>query len=177
MTLLRTARPTSKGYPTEKQTFFTWSIRTDNPDFIPLTSEQAKDLSQDVRRLTAAIESRMPDAEIGGAYPLRQPTIDNSVAAAIEAKFRRLSTQWRSETRLCPTVIEMVTHPAYQQIIGMGRSAVPCILRDLAQKTGHWFWALKAITGEDPVPETDKGNLEKMTQAWLIWGARNGYEF
>lgn len=42
-------------------------------------------------------------------------------------------------------------HPAYQQIIGMGEKALPLILRDLRDRpTGHWFWALNAITGEEP---------------------------
>jgi len=57
----------------------------------------------------------------------------------------------------------------------MGRGAVPLILAELRKKTEHWFWALKAITGEDPVREEDRGNLERMAQAWLIWGARNDY--
>ncbi|MBI5685969.1 MAG: hypothetical protein HZC54_12930 [Verrucomicrobia bacterium] len=89
----------------------------------------------------------------------------------------KLAEQWRSETRRCSTLLEMATHPAYQQIIGMGHTVVPYLLKDLAKKPEHWFWALKAITAEDPVPEADRGNLERMTQGWLIWGARNGYEF
>ena len=67
-------------------------------------------------------------------------------------------------------------HPAYQQIVGMGRSAVPFILKELANGPGHWFWALRAISGEDPVSPKDRGDVLKMTNAWLVWGARNGYD-
>jgi len=66
-------------------------------------------------------------------------------------------------------------HPAYQQIIGMGNPVVPLLLSELETTPDHWFWALNAITGADPVPEADRGIMEKMTKAWLKWGAEHGY--
>jgi len=65
--------------------------------------------------------------------------------------------------------------PEYQQIIGMGRDAVPLILEELQKEPDHWFWALAATTGEDPVPPEHKGKLSEMTKAWLEWGERHGY--
>ena len=41
-------------------------------------------------------------------------------------------------------------HPAYQQIIGMGADAVPFILLEMEEHGGYWFWALSAITGQNP---------------------------
>lgn len=70
----------------------------------------------------------------------------------------------------------MAMHPAYQQIIGMGRTAIPYILEELAERGGHWFWALRAITGENPVDGSDQGDVEKMKLAWLQWGVREGYD-
>ena len=64
----------------------------------------------------------------------------------------------------------MATHPAYQQIIGMGKEAIPLILEELQREEDHWFWALKAITGEDPVPGKDWGKIQAMRAAWLAWG-------
>ena len=72
---------------------------------------------------------------------------------------------------------EMAMHPAYQEIIGMGELAVPLILAELERDPDHWFWALKAITGADPVPEHCRGHLEEMAQAWLRWGRMQGYEW
>ena len=91
------------------------------------------------------------------------------------SKFRRLMEQWKIETTFASSVLEMVTNPVYQQIIGMGREAIPHIVKELSRQPDHWFWALKAITGEDPVQEKDRGDLSKMTGAWLLWAARNGY--
>ncbi len=64
--------------------------------------------------------------------------------------------------------------PAYQAIIGMGRTALPFIFEELHQRGGHWFWALRAITGENPVPPEHRGNVEAMTQDWLRWARDRG---
>jgi hypothetical protein len=69
----------------------------------------------------------------------------------------------------------MSMHPAYQRIIGMGEKAIPLILAELAERPGHWFWALASITGEDPVAEQSRGKLREMASAWLAWGRQKGY--
>jgi len=65
--------------------------------------------------------------------------------------------------------------PSYQQIIGLGPSAIPLILRELENEPGHWFWALAALTGENPAGQGAVGNVEAMRQAWLQWGRERGY--
>jgi hypothetical protein len=49
------------------------------------------------------------------------------------------------------------------------------IMRELESSPDHWFWALHAITGADPVPESSRGVMRDMVKAWLDWGAQNGY--
>lgn len=89
--------------------------------------------------------------------------------------FSELCVQWKQEAPRNATVRAMASHPAYQQIISFGLPVVPCILRELAQNIDHWFVALHAITGENPVPESDHGNLDAMAKAWLAWGKKRGY--
>ena len=72
-------------------------------------------------------------------------------------------------------VTKKAMHPAYQQIIGMGKTAIPLILFEMMAKPGHWFWALKSITGEDPVSPEQRGDVNEMTQAWLRWGKEKRY--
>jgi hypothetical protein len=91
------------------------------------------------------------------------------------AQFDDWARQWKSETRYVSSTSDMVLHPAYQRIIGLGPAAVPLILDELRREPNHWFWALKAITGEDPVPPADRGRLDRMTAAWLAWGQRAGF--
>ncbi|MFH1231987.1 MAG: hypothetical protein V1709_10880 [Planctomycetota bacterium] len=88
-------------------------------------------------------------------------------------EFYTLTSKWQSEAQHLSLVTEIAMHPAYQQIIGMGESALPLILRELETKPNHWFWALKAITGEDPVPPSQRGNIHQMIQSWLNWAREN----
>ncbi|HVA51720.1 MAG TPA: hypothetical protein VNH11_35595 [Pirellulales bacterium] len=83
-------------------------------------------------------------------------------------KFQALASAWKSETKVLSNVTKRATHPAYQKIIGMGPAVVPCILLDLAEQgPNDWFWALTAITGENPIGEEIAGNMKAMTEAWL----------
>ena len=64
---------------------------------------------------------------------------------------------------------------SYQRIIGLGPKVVPLILVELQKETNHWFWALEAITGENPVPKEDAGDVEASARAWIAWGKKNGH--
>lgn len=90
-------------------------------------------------------------------------------------RFNTLKTEWESETAHLSSITEISIHPAYQQIIGMGTIALPYIMDALRKKPGHWFWALKAITGEDPVSPSERGKIKQMAEAWLKWGKEQGY--
>lgn len=91
------------------------------------------------------------------------------------SQFEALARQWRTDTRFASSTTEIAMHPAYQRIIGLGPAAVPFILAELRREPGPWFWALAAISGADPVPQADRGKLDRMTQAWLAWGEAHGF--
>jgi hypothetical protein len=87
-----------------------------------------------------------------------------------ERRFRALADEWRQSTRWLSSIHTMVANPAYLEIVGMGRPALPLILAELRKDPDHWFPALVAISGENPVSEADAGDLRKMTSSWLEWG-------
>ena len=89
--------------------------------------------------------------------------------------FEKLADEWLKGRPRGVNVRQMTEHPAYQQIIQMGEPAVPWILDRLDRETDHWFPALSAITGANPVPPNSKGNLPDMTAAWLHWGRLRGH--
>lgn len=91
-------------------------------------------------------------------------------------RFDRLAESWKEETGHLSNITKKCTHPAYQEIIGLGMGAVPLILCDLKSSHDDWFWALSAITGENPISENDAGKVNKMTEAWLLWGKAKGYD-
>lgn len=101
----------------------------------------------------------------------------NVSSTNVEATFKTLVNQWCQETRGMSSTDEMSMHPAYQSIIGMGEIVVPLLLRELENKTGRWFWALKSITREDPVPAEYRGKTQEMIKIWLEWGKQRGYQW
>ena len=90
-------------------------------------------------------------------------------------RFYALASEWKLETVNLSDTDRICTHSAYQQIIGMGERAVPYILFELKKTSAPWFWALMAITGEDPVPDEHAGRMKLMSQDWLKWGEGRGY--
>jgi hypothetical protein len=95
-------------------------------------------------------------------------------ASELQARFDVLAERWRGETEFASAPNALFMNPAYQEIIGLGPAVLPLILRDLAQTHDHWFWALRAITGADPVPPEERGRVERMAEHWLEWGRAAG---
>jgi hypothetical protein len=90
-------------------------------------------------------------------------------------KFCELAKEWKASCGPTSSVTQLAMNPAYQRIIGMGTEAVPLILQELERSPDHWFWALNAITGADPVESADKGSINRMAKAWIRWGKEQGY--
>ena len=99
-----------------------------------------------------------------------QSVLAPGVDTELRRQFESLSTQWKEESRYLSSTTDIATNPAYQRIIGLGLPVVPLILEDLRKQPYHWFWALNAITGEDPVPDSSRGRVREMADAWINWG-------
>jgi hypothetical protein len=121
-------------------------------------------------------ELRGYESRLAG-HRVRVTILDHEVAptGSVNQKFTALAARWRAETAWTSSVSQMVRHPAYQEMIGRGRDVVPALLHALAHQPEHWFWALRALTGEDPVRPEQRGHMDAMTQAWLPWGREHGY--
>lgn len=89
-------------------------------------------------------------------------------------EFCELARRWRKDTQWLSSPTQIAMHPAYQAIIGMGAPALGWILEDLQADRAQWFWALKAIAREDPIPPQDRGDIARMTDRWLDWGRDKG---
>ena len=48
---------------------------------------------------------------------------------------------------------------------GLGRP-----ITELKREADHWFWALEAITAENPIPEEAAGKVGEMAAAWIERG-------
>ncbi|HWD38843.1 MAG TPA: hypothetical protein VG944_08345 [Fimbriimonas sp.] len=93
----------------------------------------------------------------------------------VKAKFKRLKQAWLRERPKSSKLRDLVLSMPYQCIIGIGPAAVPLLLQELREAPENWFWALEAITQENPVPEDADGDVDQITQAWLKWATDNGF--
>ena len=97
------------------------------------------------------------------------------LSRAEEARFKQLVEEWKRETRFASFSNQKFLISSYQRIIGLGPRVIPLILRELQNEPDHWFWALAALTGENPVRPELAGDVRRMTATWIQWGREQGY--
>ena len=124
-------------------------------------------------QLFGQVEDQVNFSSAAGLSSYVTVTLSLAPGDQTRANFKRLAEEWRRETSLVSSMTKTVMHPAYQKIIGMGPLALPLILEDLRDQGGHWFWALRAITQENPAD----GHItfEGARRVWLEWGKARGH--
>lgn len=91
--------------------------------------------------------------------------------------FRKTVQEWKQSTGHLSSITKAISHPSYLRIIGLAKLSndheiESLLLHELSEEPDHWFAALTAITGEDPVrPEHD---FDQAVEAWLQWGRGRG---
>lgn len=95
----------------------------------------------------------------------------------LRERFNGLALRWKQERGPHSSSARLTSHPAYQEIIRLGPAVVPLLLHELERAPDHWFRALHALTGIDPVPEASRGKVREMADAWLRWARDNGYRW
>jgi hypothetical protein len=95
----------------------------------------------------------------------------------IALKFQQLSAEVEEDCMFVSSPSQIIIHPSYQKIIGMGKKAVPFLIRKLNDSPTFWFWALQAIVDINPVPKSDKGNIAEMVNRWEKWFHDNYNEY
>ena len=81
----------------------------------------------------------------GSTSPSFQKSVLTAPVGELADKFLRLSNEWKRDTGHLSLISQIAAHPSYHDIIAMGESAIPLILRDLETEPNHWFSALSAI--------------------------------
>ena len=89
---------------------------------------------------------------------------------ALTSRFNELADTWERETYFLSNSERAGRHPAHREIISMGQEVVPLILKRMETQGGHWFTALRELTGAQPIPQEDRGRIRNMQAHWLNWG-------
>lgn len=102
---------------------------------------------------------------------------ENLVDASVEDQFISLTKRWKRETMMSSLAAEKIKNLNYQTIIGLGvtfkEKVIHLILKDLEENIEYWHYALKSITGYNPVPKGMVNNLDAVRDYWIKWGKEN----
>jgi len=131
----------------------------------PATAAQAK--PQVVPSTNAVIARTRTDSAAQGQLIL-------SENAKRWVQFQALRREWLIQRGATSSITEMSMLEPYQKIIAMGDRIVPLILAQIKREgdePDQWFWALRVLTGANPVRPEDQGDFRAMAQAWIQWGA------
>lgn len=93
----------------------------------------------------------------------------------LEEQFEALFQLWWAETAMFSGGKIITENAHYLKIIGLGKSAIPLILKKLQAHPCLLFSALRKITKQNPVPAEHAGHIQAMTEDWLNWGRQNRY--
>jgi len=67
--------------------------------------------------------------------------------------------------------ISLQNTEAYQEILAIGKNALPGLLAELKESPNFWLlYLLRDITEVDVVNDENRGKIYLMAQAWLDWG-------
>lgn len=100
--------------------------------------------------------------------------LEDPATEDVGAVFHRLASKWKKETAHHSAFSQRKKHPAYEEILALGAPAIPFIIHEMRLRPALWVDALRSITGEDPVPESDIGDARKMADAWIGWAISSG---
>jgi hypothetical protein len=101
----------------------------------------------------------------------------NQAPDDLKREFSENAERWKDETGHLSSLTKAISHPSYLRIIGLAKYSVDhqlekLLLQELRAEPDHWFAALTAITGEDPVRPDD--NFDRAVARWIEWGRTKG---
>jgi hypothetical protein len=91
--------------------------------------------------------------------------------SGLEQIFAGLVKQWKEATAHSSFISRNVAHPAFLQILGMGKPALPMIMEALPQSPRRWLLPLRLIARTNPVREG--ASMHEAVAAWREWWRDN----
>ncbi len=93
----------------------------------------------------------------------------------LELKFKELLKQWKDETKTSSFVSKMTSTKSYKDIIDLGPSVIPLLLKELQTNPNWYFDALRILSNEDPHKAGHEGKLIDLANDWIEWGKKKKY--
>ncbi len=91
----------------------------------------------------------------------------------LKEKFEAYTSIWITETMFSSSVHEIINNSAYRSIVKLGKDVIPFIIEELKKEENHWFYALEALTGQNPIKQEHRGIIRLMKSDWIEWAEKN----
>ncbi len=91
----------------------------------------------------------------------------------LKEKFEYYTSVWTNETMFSSSIHEIINNSAYRSIVGLGKDVIPFIIDELKKEDNHWFYALEALTGQNPIKKEHRGFIKLMKSDWIEWAEKN----
>jgi hypothetical protein len=113
-----------------------------------------------------------------GLHPYRraEKCAHQRFSGTTEDEFNLLADRWELETRNLSSPSAIVGHPAVLEMMELDDDIVPMIIQRMQYRPWFWFDILMRLTkvSDDPIDSSMRGDMQKMTDAWLRWGESRG---
>lgn len=124
--------------------------------------------------LTYQTPKLVPWEEFEQTAQIRMAYFTALVPSAAISKFVRLRKEWRKASRHLSRMKDIVALRPYAEIMAMGPRVVPLLIAELERSPDWWFYALELITGQNPVTDEHRGDLDGMAKDWIRWWNEDG---
>lgn len=103
--------------------------------------------------------------------------IDKSyVDPNLESEFMSLAEKCEEKMRFKSILKDIINNSYYRQIVGMGDSIIPVLLREMENNPILWTSALSDIARKrNPIKDEHRGDLRKIISTWKEWGKENKF--
>jgi hypothetical protein len=89
--------------------------------------------------------------------------------------FYAVVRRWRVETAFISDPDKITAHPSFAALVQNADVAMPLIIEELIQQPSLLVWVLDdAFPSDRPYADSDVGDIEAMTNAWITWAERDG---
>jgi len=94
----------------------------------------------------------------------------------VEEQFKVLADEWeqhRQEIWYSSNINDYLKHPAYQEIVHLGKPAIPLIMERYKTDSLPWGFVLQEITGIPVIKDPKSFNPARVKEEWLKWWEQN----
>lgn len=96
----------------------------------------------------------------------------NQATDDVGSKFKALAEQWSQHCRsvmFSSNIDDYLNHPAYAQLVALGKPAIPFIMRSYLTDDLHWEFVLDDITGFHWIKDRHRFSPKLLKEQWLKW--------